>query len=238
MTAAAPSSVPTIIAVNLGVVTAYAVRGSKTVLVDSGPVGGAQRLLRRLHNAGIEAESISLIVLTHCHPDHAGGAAALSRRLNVPIAVHQREHGWARDGASDFYQPTGLMGRVLVRTMKTTFEPFDPDIVLHDGADLSEHGAPLRVRHTPGHTPGSISLIDQRDGDALVGDLLAGHMLRRDRPRWPFLAQDRSQIVTSTQQLLQEGPQRLLFGHGRPASAASVRDHFLPAARRRIATRP
>ncbi|MBL0885180.1 MBL fold metallo-hydrolase [Myceligenerans indicum] len=211
------------VAVDLLQSTAYAVRGDRTVLVDAGPAGSGRRLLRGLARAGVEREEISLIVLTHCHPDHAGGAAELRRLLGVPVAVHQEEVDWAAGGRSDFYEPLRPFGRLLRRTMSPAFPAFRPDVVLEDGFDLGEHGAPLTVLHTPGHTPGSVSLLHRTGRDVLVGDLLAGGMLVRDRPALPFFAQDTAQLARSVRAVLAREPGRLLPGHGRPVSADSVR---------------
>ncbi|MCY9785755.1 MBL fold metallo-hydrolase [Nocardiopsis sp. EMB25] len=207
----------------LGASAAYAIRGERTVLVDTGFAGGEDRLLGRLAKAGIASASISLIVLTHCHPDHAGGAAALRRRLGVPVAVHEAEREWAESGTSELYTPLNPFGRILRRTLDTGFPAFTPDVVLGDGADLDAHGVPVDVLHTPGHTPGSVSLRHRESGEVLVGDLLAGSMTRRDRPGLPFLAQDTGRLRRSARRVLDARPTRFLFGHGRPASAASVR---------------
>ncbi|GAB3162278.1 MBL fold metallo-hydrolase [Myceligenerans halotolerans] len=212
-----------VVAVDLVQSTAYAVRGERTVLVDAGPAGGERLLLRRLARAGVEPGEISMIVLTHCHPDHAGGAAALRRLLGVPVAVHDAEAGWARDGRSEFFEPLRPFGRLLRRTMRPAFPAFTPDVVLAHGADLDEHGTPLTVLHTPGHTPGSISLLHRPSRDVLVGDLLTGGMLRRDHPGPPFLAQDTAQLDASLRAVLAQEPARLLPGHGRTVSAGSVR---------------
>lgn len=57
-----------LMAVDLGVSTAYAVRGHRTVLVDTGPANSERRLLRKLGRAGIDPDSITLILLTHYIP--------------------------------------------------------------------------------------------------------------------------------------------------------------------------
>ena len=99
------------------------------------------------------------VLATHYHPDHIGGdlfghmvegLAALKERLDVPVHVHRAE----ADGVRVL---TGLSVR---------------DLVLHDGDDVvSAGGVPVRLLHTPGHTPGSqCFLVGER---ALVsGDTL------------------------------------------------------------------
>ncbi len=215
-----------VVAVDLGVSTAYAVRGARTILVDTGPPGGERRLLKRLARAGIDPDTITLIVLTHCHPDHAGAAAALRELLGVPIAVHPAEADWAAAGRSEFYTPIRPFGHLLLRMLQPTFDAFSPDVLPEDGQALDDYGVALSVLHTPGHTPGSITVLHRQDGDALVGDLLAGGMFRRDHPNLPFLAQDTDQITTGTRAVLAAGASRLHFGHGKPASALSVLRRF------------
>ncbi len=211
-----------VIAVNLLQSTAYAVRGERVILVDTGPAGQESRLLKKLARSGVKAQDVSLIVLTHCHPDHAGGAAELRQRLGVPIAVHRDEVEWATTGHSIFYQALRPFGHLLQRALPVTFPAFMPDIVLEHGVELDDYGAPLSVLHTPGHTPGSITLLHRPSGDAMVGDLLAGSLLRRNTPLLPFLAQDTRQLGESVRAVLSKSPTRLLFGHGRPTAALSM----------------
>jgi glyoxylase-like metal-dependent hydrolase (beta-lactamase superfamily II) len=217
-----------VVTLNLGVSTAYAMIGTRTVLVDTGPVGSAKRLLRLLRRAGVDPGSLSLIVLTHCHPDHAGGAAELRRRLGVPVAVHHAEYSWAAEGRSDLYRPIRAFGRVLRAFIDPSFPALTPDVVLHHDDTLDGYGIPATVLHTPGHTPGSITVLRRDSGDALVGDLLAGGFVRLNQPELPFLADNVPQLHDSVRSVLAAGPSRFLFGHGRPAAARSVLQRFGP----------
>jgi glyoxylase-like metal-dependent hydrolase (beta-lactamase superfamily II) len=72
--------------------------------------------------------------------------------------------------------PTGWFGRVFLKTglVMEPYRRFAPDILLSgtDSVDLEKYGFQGHVRHTPGHTPGSIS-VESLTQEALVGDLLA-----------------------------------------------------------------
>lgn len=199
----------------------YAVRGpSGTVLVDTGPSGKERAVMRALRRAGIR--EVSLIAITHCHPDHIGGAAKLSRELEAPVAVGRAEHDWAAEGHSRFYEPLRPFGWFLAKTMRRSYPPVGPDLLLDDGHELDAFGVPIEAVHTPGHTPGSTVYIDRDNGAAFVGDLLTGGILPGADPRYPLLAQDRARIAPSVRKVLRAGATKWYFGHGRPAEAAAV----------------
>ncbi|WP_100448523.1 MBL fold metallo-hydrolase [Glycomyces xiaoerkulensis] len=210
----------TVIPIRFTQATLYAVHGpAGTALVDTGPAGKEAAVVRALRRAGIE--EVSLIAVTHCHPDHIGGASALSRLLRAPVAVGRAERDWAGRGDSRFYEPLRPFGALLDRAMTRDYPPVVPDLLLDDGAVLDEFGIGLDCVHVPGHTPGSTAFVHRESGAAFVGDLLAGGMLGA-RPRPPFLAQERERIAPSVRKVLQTGATQWYFGHGRAAGALDV----------------
>ncbi|MEE8600405.1 MBL fold metallo-hydrolase [Euzebya tangerina] len=130
--------------VELGFVAAYIVsRAGEAALIDTGVEGSAGAIEEVLAGLGLEWASISDVVVTHSHGDHAGSLAAVAER--APDAAI-----WA--GAADLDRMNA--GREIVAVG-------DGDQVF--GMDIIE---------TPGHTPGHISVLDDGvlyTGDALVG---------------------------------------------------------------------
>ena len=217
---------PQIITMPLRGVNAYLVRGDKgSVLVDTGFPGMEDTILDKLSKSGVSPEEISLILLTHGHPDHAGSAAALKKRLGVPVAIHAQEADWARTGLSEIPQPIRLFGRLVKAITKPEFPSFEPDILLEEGTTLKEYGLTGEILHTPGHSPGSISLL-LPDGDTLVGDVMAGGFVRENKPDYPFLAEDVPLVRKSIQKLMGRAPARLYFGHGKPSGGKAARQRF------------
>lgn len=216
---------PSIVMLPFRSVNVYAVRGERTVLVDTGMVGMGDAILDGLARRGVRAEEIALIVLTHSHPDHAGSAAELKERLGVPVAIHHEEARWLRAGRPDG-EPIAVrpFGHLLKPLAKPEFPACTPDILLEEG-DFADHGLDARLLHTPGHSPGSLSLLFP-GGDCIAGDLLAGGFVRENRPDYPFFLDDRATLHASIARLLAAGPRRLHFGHGLPADATSVRRRF------------
>jgi hydroxyacylglutathione hydrolase len=104
--------------------------------------------------------TVNFIVNTHGHEDHIKGNAFFQQKLNVPICIHSLDEHFI-EGIKK--------GNSL------------PNILLKDTSTIKFGGETLKVMHTPGHTPGSVSLV----GEKLVftGDtLFAGGIGRTDFP--------------------------------------------------------
>ena len=102
----------------------------------------------------------------------AGGAAEMSRRTGAPVLVHGDDHGWARSGRiSDANDVSTRMGRLFARAGDGKIQAFEPGPALTDGELLTVSGG-LRVVHTPGHSPGHVSLLVERTGTLITGDAL------------------------------------------------------------------
>lgn len=152
------------------------------VVVDPGQDGGPD-VLRLLASRGAGCEAI---LLTHGHIDHIWSVPELARRLDVPVLLHPGDR-WLWD------DPAAGFGDLPPDTLRTQLGlDWDPPTErledLRDGQTLSFAGMRLRVRHTPGHTPGScvFHLADASGDDPLLlsGDLIfAGSVGRTDFPR-------------------------------------------------------
>lgn len=117
-------------------------------------------------------------VLTHAHLDHIGGLFEARKRFpKSPIWIHEREENWLIDAEANL-SALGHFGAV-------TAPPADRTLI--EGDELNLPGGPWKVLHTPGHSPGSITLYSAAGQTAFVGDaLFAGSIGRTDFPGCSF----------------------------------------------------
>jgi glyoxylase-like metal-dependent hydrolase (beta-lactamase superfamily II) len=203
------------------------------ILVDAGIPGSERRIARVLDRHGLSFQDIKLIIVTHAHTDHAGSAARLRDLSGAPILAHRDDADFYSRKVPMTYCPTGLVGRLFLKT-PLPHQPYDgfvPDIMMRNGdsVNLLDFGVEGVVRHTAGHTPGSIA-VELSSQDALVGDLLAsgiliggiaftGHAIR------PPFEDDPQTVARELQRIVEEGAKRFYLGHGGPLQAAEVIRH-------------
>jgi hydroxyacylglutathione hydrolase len=217
----------TVIQINTGKFTnAFLIRGDTGyVLVDTGNPGKADRILERLAKHGVAPGDIRLLLLTHGHTDHFGSAVELRERTGAPVAIHNLDADAVRQGIHqpDSLQPTWrpIASLIRIAALRNLAVPerapaFEPDIVFEGEFRLDEYDVAGRVVPTPGHTPGSISvLLDS--GEAIVGDMVISGFLRLlRRPRLPIVAWDLEQNRESIRRLLDLSPRIVYTGHGEP----------------------
>ena len=155
---------------------------------------GWQNLLRGMAAAGIAADRVTGIVVTHAHPDHHGLSGRLKEASGAWIAMHAAEAAtlparlWQAGGGEAGDRgwltrcgvPADVVGELTFSDAQEgpIWRMPDPDVLLSDGDDIDLPGRRLRVVWTPGHTPGHICLHDA-DHDLL---LTGAHLLPRITP--------------------------------------------------------
>ncbi|MCA1711620.1 MAG: MBL fold metallo-hydrolase [Actinobacteria bacterium] len=141
--------------------------GSLT-LVDAGLKGADKKVLAALAGIGKAAQDVQRIVLTHAHRDHAGGLAAAQQATGAAVSSHDRDATYLRTGTPPQLDLGTTRGRLLNRT-RGSFAKTEVASTFQDG-ELLPIGGGLRVVHTPGHTPGHVSLLHEPSGTLVTGD--------------------------------------------------------------------
>jgi glyoxylase-like metal-dependent hydrolase (beta-lactamase superfamily II) len=143
-------------------INSFALSGSDggVTLVDAGLKYRAarRRLLAGLRAIGADPEDVRRIVITHAHPDHTGGLAALVVLTGgAEVLAHEREAVYLREGRSP-------------RTRRGTIRTFAKVSVTSEFRHGSLLPGGLRAVHTPGHSPGHTALLHEDSGVLITGD--------------------------------------------------------------------
>ncbi len=127
-------------------------------------------LIERVRALGLSPEAL---ILTHAHVDHIAGVNAVLQAFpGLKVFVHAAEKEWL---ANPILNLSAMMGQHV--------KARGPDGLIKDGDELTLGGEKWRVLHTPGHSPGGITLSNASAGIAIVGDtLFAGSIGRTDFP--------------------------------------------------------
>lgn len=218
-----------VIPIPLGFVNAFALSGSRTVLIDTGYVGSEKTILAKLAKNGVKPKDISLILTTHGHADHFGSAAALKELTGAPVAIHKLDAEFVRRGIDPPVHSTSGVGRLLMPLLAlkgpAKAPPIEPDILIEGEMSLEKFGVDGKVVPTPGHTAGSVSVF-LPGGEVIVGDLTVMGILGKKRPDYPLFADDVEKLKESLRLVLQRSPTIIFSGHGGPFDPEAVRRRF------------
>ncbi len=187
-------------------------------LVDAGWKWTGGRVLKHLRRLGRSPEEISYIFSTHMHLDHIGGMSHLKDRSSGRVAAHEVEVPFLqREGRKGPPNPSTnpTVGRLLSPLFSMLKPPkVEVDILLNQGSRLSVLGG-MEVIHTPGHTPGSISLYFPSQGLLIAGDAMEGKKGKLSLPN-PWFSADMEQAKASVYRLAQLDFDVLCLSHFPP----------------------
>ena len=147
-------------------VYSYLIYRNEICLIDSGVASSDRVIFDYIKKTGRSPEEISLMILTHAHPDHIGSAKAIKEATKCTVAAHENAKPWIEDVDLQFQErPVPGFHYLVAGSVQT-------DRLLENEETIDLGNVSLEVFHTPGHSKGSISLFCKEAGVLFAGDAI------------------------------------------------------------------
>ncbi len=162
--------------------------GGFAMIVDPGSAESEALALLEATMRRAQATRLSHVVITHSHPDHVDGVGPLLARMDEPaVGVHELE--------------------------ADRLPPEWPRLLLSEGDSLRVGEVSVRCLHTPGHSPGHLTLVVEERGEPTVA--LAGDLVAAEGSVWVGLPDgDMAQYLASLERVASSGAGMVGAGHG------------------------
>ena len=175
----------------------FLIGGEMPAIIDPGHQHLVKNLIKLMEKDDNRFEDVRLIIATHGHPDHLEAIQTFARG-GVQVAIHEEEWKFLQEIGGQFYRAMGME----MPELKVSF-------FLKEG-ELKLGSRTFQVIHTPGHSPGSISLYWPEKKALFTGDVVFPMGVGRT----DFPGGDGGLLRDSIERLSQLDAEYLLSGHG------------------------
>jgi glyoxylase-like metal-dependent hydrolase (beta-lactamase superfamily II) len=201
--------------------------GTDLTLIDTLFDTDARQVLERIGSIGRSIQDLKRILLTHGHRSHLGGLATLKRLSGATVYSHEWEadiiagERTAQPVTIIPMRPLGTYWRVYYLQFGAALgrgkhPPCTVDSTLNDGDTVG----PVRVLHTPGHTPGHLAFWWPEHRVLFAGDAIATYPVFE--AGWPAFNLNPTQQRNSLRRMADLGAEVLAVGHGEPITAGAT----------------
>jgi glyoxylase-like metal-dependent hydrolase (beta-lactamase superfamily II) len=194
---------------------------AEDVMIDAGTRWDRGRIF-----AELEGLEISMLALTHVHPDHQGVAKDVCEARDVPLACHADDVE-AMEGRRPIQE--AAPGNPFNRLIRRFWEgpPYKVERTLNEGDEV----AGFRVVHAPGHARGEVIFFRDSDRVAICGDVIRNMSYATGRPMLAeppeIFTYDPTENRRSIHKLADLGPSLILPGHGPAVTDIAAFERFV-----------
>ncbi len=179
---------------------AYLVRFQHSAaLVDAGTANAHSRLKKNIAACLRSEDRLEYVLLTHCHFDHTGGAAAVREDFGCSIVAHMLDAAYLEAGDNEVTAASWYGANLDALPIDIKLQGEESEITVGNGS--------IKAIHWPGHSPGSVVYVTEIDGlRVLFGQDVHG-------PIHPALLSDEARYQESLKKLVELDADILLEGH-------------------------
>lgn len=148
-------------------VYSYIILGDYITLIDTGVNGSYQNIYDYIKSMNRNITEIDKIILSHSHPDHMGSAFRIKQDTDCIVLGHEAELNWFENIEIQFNS------RAVPGFFNLLNKAVEIDVLIEDNDHINPSGADkMRIIHTPGHSPGSISILFEESNILFTGDAI------------------------------------------------------------------
>jgi hydroxyacylglutathione hydrolase len=194
---------------------------AEDVLIDAGRTWDRRRVF-----AEIEGHEISMLALTHAHPDHQGVAKDVCEARGIPLACHADDVD-AMEGRGPLQE--AHRNHPVNRVIRAIWEgpPYEVERELKEGDEVGG----FRVVHAPGHARGEVIFFRESDRVAICGDVIRNITYATYRPMLAepprIFTYDPAENRRSIRKLADLNPSLILPGHGPAVTDIAAFERFV-----------
>jgi glyoxylase-like metal-dependent hydrolase (beta-lactamase superfamily II) len=194
---------------------------AEDVLIDAGRTWDRRRIF-----AELEGREISMLALTHVHPDHQGVAKDVCEARGVPLACHAGDVD-AMEGRRPVQEASASnpVNRLIASIWQGP--PHKVDRVLEEGDEVAD----FRVVHAPGHSRGHVLFFRESDRLVICGDVVRNMSYATGLPGIkeppPLFTYDVEENRRSIRKLAELNPSLILPGHGPAVTDMGAFERFV-----------
>jgi glyoxylase-like metal-dependent hydrolase (beta-lactamase superfamily II) len=212
----------------------YLIKGKDGyLLIDTGIGKDYNWFLNKIKSLDIDPMNINHILITHHHSDHTTFLNQLLKDTNAKLIIHKNEMDFLASGKNTLgkFKPSlffKFVNSFIKPFFPSSFSPVEArvsDIILYgdDETTLKEIGIDGVILHTPGHTPGSLSVV-LSDGKAFVGDCVMNLIISRPEP---FVYDNLNDLYKSWTKLKKNDVRMVYPAHGKMLSIDKIKPRLV-----------
>jgi len=193
----------------------------QVTLIDMGIARSGPKVMAALASIGSGPSDVTRLMLTHAHPDHAGGAKYVADATGKEFGIHEADAEYLRTGTGPPRDRNIPLGGLFAR-FPSRFPAAPVAETFVDDQVVPVAGG-LRVIHTPGHSPGHAAYLHEESGVLITGDAI----FNVRGLRWPIRAFCTDFVMTTktAHRLAEVEYTTAAFTHG-PHLSDNPREHI------------